>query len=137
LVLPPLIAEILPSPIYRAPPPAPTFAGVIALVTHVLLNTKYCKKFLELPVVAKIDGEVVWFSSVTLPGLTLALTLTGTPNSKSAWVVWVQIKDCHVDIRCGPVICVEVKYAWVVPKVLREITTRLNAIIPMVEFFMV
>jgi hypothetical protein len=137
LELLPRITEILPIPIYRAPPPAPIFAGAIALATHVLLDTKYCKKFLELPVVAKIDGPVVWLSSRTLPGLVFVLTLTRTPAKKSAWVVWVQKKDCQVDTRCGPVTCLEVKYAWVVPKVLREITTRVKTRITMAVFFMV
>ena len=96
-----LTPEILPDPIYLAP--GADVPGVIAFATQVLLDIKYCKKFLELPVVAKIDGEIVWLSRTTLPGLALILTLPETPDQKvRLGGLGPDILIAEVEIRCGP-----------------------------------
>jgi hypothetical protein len=74
---------------------------------------------------------------MTLPGLALVSTFTGTPASKSACVVWFQTWDPdHVETRCGAETCLEEKYAWVEPKVLSEVMKRSKTIIPMAMDFM-
>ncbi len=73
---------------------------------------------------------MIWLDSMALPGLALRFTLTGTPVMKSDCEVWDQRYDCHVDTTYGPVICLALKYAWVVPNELREITITVRMISP-------